>query len=142
MHEIAAIRSAVSAALEAMREAGASRITRVQMTLGASGHLTEESARQYFDLLTANTPASGAALSLSWLPAPYQCFECRHRFESLEPPEAVLCPLCQGAALEVNHQESCYLSAIEIAWDEAAQARENRQMTTTLPGGEAKQCPV
>jgi Zn finger protein HypA/HybF involved in hydrogenase expression len=132
MHEVAAIRGAISAALEAMQKAGASRIAGVQMTLGVSGHFSEESVRQYFDLLTADTPASGAALTLSWLPATYQCFECQHCFESLQPVEAVACTLCGGAALGMNHQQICTLSALEVIFEEAADAKSTRPMATML----------
>lgn len=125
MHEVAAIKGAIHAALEAMQEAGASRIISLQLTLGVSGHLTEEAARHYFEVLAASTPASGAALSFSWVPATYQCFECLHRFESLQPPDEVLCPRCSGTALEVSHHESCAPSVIEVAFDQVPEGYES-----------------
>jgi hydrogenase nickel incorporation protein HypA/HybF len=114
MHEVAAMRGAVSAVLARMRDEGASRVTRVTLVLGVSGHLTEDAARQHFAVLAKGTPAEHAQLDISWLPATYQCFDCLHRFTSTQPPDAVLCPECDGLALEVAHCDECYVSEIEV----------------------------
>lgn len=120
MHEVAAMQGVVSTILESMRQAGGSRITHVQLLLGASGHFTEEAARQHFEALTAGTPAEGASLEISWLPATFQCFSCLHRFESPQPAEQVTCPLCGDLVLEIDHQDACYASDIEVAFDESS----------------------
>lgn len=114
MHEIAAMRGVVTTVLEHMREAGAECVTRVELELGTSSHLTEEAARQHFAVLTRGTPAEGAELKLAWLPATYQCFMCLCRFESAFSPLEALCPDCGGPALEIGHQDICAVRAIEI----------------------------
>ncbi len=115
MHEVAAMRGVVGTILERTREAGAARVTRVRLMLGASGHLTEDAARQHFAVLAADTPASDADLDIEWLPATYQCFDCLQRFESAQPPAEVVCPACGGLALEIGHQDVCYVSEIDVA---------------------------
>jgi hydrogenase nickel incorporation protein HypA/HybF len=117
MHEVAAMQGVVSTILEAMRQAGGSRITQVQLKLGASGHLTEEAARQHFAVLAAGTPAQDAALEITWLAAAYQCFSCLHRFERCEPTAQVTCPRCGAVALEVGHQNVCAVSAIDVSFE-------------------------
>jgi hydrogenase nickel incorporation protein HypA/HybF len=97
-----------------MQAAGATRLTKVQLVLGASGHLTEDAARQHFALCAQNTPAADAQLDITWEPAAYQCFECLARFASLEPPETVRCPECGGLALEVAHSDACYIAEIQV----------------------------
>lgn len=119
MHEVAAIQGVVSAILESLRQAGGSRITHVQLVLGACGHLTEEAARQHFEALTAGTPAEGAALIIAWVPATFQCFSCLYRFESRQPAEQVSCPRCGDIALEIGHQNTCYASVIEVTCEES-----------------------
>ena len=42
MHEVAAMRGMVRTVLECMQQAGASRVTNVQLVLGASGHFTAD----------------------------------------------------------------------------------------------------
>jgi hydrogenase nickel incorporation protein HypA/HybF len=118
MHEVAAMQGAVRTILEQMQQAGGSRVTTVELILGASGHFTEEAARQHFAVLTTDTPAEGAALEIFWLPATFQCFSCLHRFESCELIELVRCPQCGDLALEIEHQDACYVSAIDVAFDE------------------------
>jgi Zn finger protein HypA/HybF involved in hydrogenase expression len=114
MHEIAVLQGAVHAALEAMRAAGATRLTHIHLVLGASGHLTEDAARQYFALLTKDTPAQEAHLDISWEPAEYQCFDCLCRFFSSLPETAVRCPECGGMALELAHSEVCFVREIQV----------------------------
>ncbi|HEV2583419.1 MAG TPA: hydrogenase maturation nickel metallochaperone HypA, partial [Ktedonobacteraceae bacterium] len=104
--------------LECMQQAGASRVTNVQLVLGASGHFTVDAAYQHFEALTKGTPAQDASLTILWLPAQYQCFFCLHRFESSEPSSQVTCPKCGEVALEVGHQDVCFVSAIDVAFQE------------------------
>jgi hydrogenase nickel incorporation protein HypA/HybF len=99
-----------------MRAVGAARVTRVELTLGASGHLAEDAVRQHFELLAQGTPAEGATLTFSWLPATYQCFTCLQEFASTAPPAEIACPACGGVALEVAHEETYYASTIEVAF--------------------------
>lgn len=116
MHELAATRGVLATALEQMHDAGASRVTALELTIGASGHLSEDAVRQHFVLLAQGTPAEGAALTFVWLPATYQCFACLHRFTSAAPAPQIACPVCVGVALEVEHQEVYYVSTIEVAF--------------------------
>jgi hydrogenase nickel incorporation protein HypA/HybF len=114
MHELAAIQGAVSDVLTALKQCGGRSVTRVYLTLGASGHLTEEAARQHFVALAQGTLAEGAELVITWLPASYQCFSCLNQFESLAPADAVACPQCGGVALETAHQDVCWVEAIDV----------------------------
>lgn len=114
MHEVAAVQAAVQAAVACMQTAGATRLTKVHLVLGTSGHLTEDAARQHFALCAQDTPAADAQLDITWEPATYQCFECLVRFASLEPPETVRCPECGGLALEVAHSDACYIAEIQV----------------------------
>ena len=116
MHEVALLQRAVRTAQEYMRQAGASRVTNVQLVLGASGHLTADAAYQQFEALAKGTPAQDASLTIQWLPASYQCLCCLHRFESSEPSSQVTCPACGEVALEVDHQDICYVSAIDVTF--------------------------
>jgi hydrogenase nickel incorporation protein HypA/HybF len=118
MHEAAAMQGIVRIILHHMQQAGASHVINVQLVLGASGHLTAEAANQHFEALVNGTPIEGASLTIQWLPAEYQCFFCLHRFESGEPSNHVTCPACGEAALEVGHRDICYVSAIDVSFEE------------------------
>ena len=120
MHEVAAMRGVVSSVLERMREEHGDEVSRVKLVLGVSGHLTEDAARQHFAVLAEGTPAEHAQLDIEWLPATYQCFDCLHRFTSIQPPDAVLCPECGGLALEIAHSDACYATEIDVEGVEQA----------------------
>lgn len=122
MHEVAAMRGMVRTVLECMQQAGASRVTNVQLVLGASGHLTADAAYQHFEALVKGTPIEDASLTIQWLPAQYQCFFCLHRFESCEPSNQVTCPECGEVALEVSHQDVYYVSAIDVSFENEKEA--------------------
>ena len=132
MHELAATQGILATALEHMRSAGASRVTALELTIGVSGHLTEDAVRQHFALLAQGTPAEGATLTIAWLPATYQCFACLSGFKSTAPTAEIACPFCGHVALEVEHQEAFYASTIEVAFvaDEAATASMASPRTT------------
>jgi Zn finger protein HypA/HybF involved in hydrogenase expression len=123
MHEVAAMRGMVRTVLECMQQAGASRVTNVQLVLGASGHFTADAAYQHFEALTKGTPIEDASLTIQWLPAKFLCFSCLHRFESCEPATQVTCPICGEVALEIEHKDVCYVSAIDVAFDDTGNTR-------------------
>src|SRR5579859_2805830 len=112
MHEAATIRGVVHTILDALHQSGASHVSSVQLTMGTSGHFTEETARQDFQLFTKDTPVEGASLVISWLPATFQCITCHQCFKSTLSAELVTCPVCGESALETDHQDTCYVSAI------------------------------
>ncbi len=79
MHEVAVMQGVVKTILQSLAQAGASRVTNVQLAIGKSGHFTEENVRQYFEVLIKGTPVEGASLTISWLPATLQCLSCKAR---------------------------------------------------------------
>ncbi len=114
MHEAAMMQGAVQEALAQMHAVGGMRITRVVLALGASGHFTEDVARQHFAVNTLATSAEDAALEIEWLPASYSCIQCLHTFKSAESPDTVTCPECGGITLEIGHVDVCYIREIEV----------------------------
>jgi hypothetical protein len=45
-------------------------------------------------------------------------FSCLYRFESSELATQVACPVCGAVALEIELTDLCYVSAIDIAFDD------------------------
>ena len=123
MHEVAIMQGVVKTILQSLSQAGASRITNVQLAIGRSGHFTEENARQHFEVLTKDTPAEGASLTISWLPATVQCLSCFHRFSSAQSAEQTRCPKCEDMVMEMEHQDTCYVSAIDVISEEEPDRR-------------------
>lgn len=114
MHERALIEGAIGTALRRLDEMGAPSVKGVDLVVGVSGHMTEDALRQQFALSAVDTPLAQATLRIFWVPAQYQCFDCLCQFTSPTPPEEVRCPACGGIALEINHNDECYISALDI----------------------------
>ena len=51
-------------------------------------------------------------------------FSCLYRFESSEPPTQVTCPICGEVAPEIELTDVCYVSAIDIVFDDVLDAGE------------------
>jgi hydrogenase nickel insertion protein HypA len=124
MHEVAAMRGVVRTVFEQLARAGAARVTAVELVLGASGHLSEEAARQYWTLFTRGTPAQDASVNITWSPATYRCFSCLHQFKSAEPTESIACPECSGVALEIAHDDVCAVHSMDVAFDDSGDVDE------------------
>jgi Zn finger protein HypA/HybF involved in hydrogenase expression len=120
-----------------MRQAGAARVTNVQLSVAVSGHACEDVLRQYFALCTATTPADGATLTIIWHPATYRCLSCQAVFQSLQPGVEALCPACGDTAMEIDHQDICAVSALDVAFDETAPPGKEPSNTERAPGAEA-----
>jgi hydrogenase nickel incorporation protein HypA/HybF len=133
MHEVAAMRGAVSTVLEQLHCAGGSRVTSVDLVLGASGHLSEDAARQYWELFTRDTAAQDATVSITWAPATFQCFSCLHQFKSTEPAAEVACPACGGVALEIAHEDVCAVRSLDVAFDESDGAQSGDARVLVIP---------
>lgn len=113
MHEGAMMQTVVATILNALEKSEGARVVHVCLELGTSEHFTDEAVRQYFQMLTRDTPAEGAILDLAWLPAAYQCLSCSRRFESTSPTG--ICPHCGELGLEIAHRDGCSIRQIEIA---------------------------
>ena len=118
MHEVAIMQGVIKTILQSLSQARASRVTNVQLAIGRSGHFTEENARLHFEVLTKDTPIEGASLTISWLPATLQCLSCFHRFSSAEGVDQTRCPRCGDVVMEIDHQDACYVSAIDVISEE------------------------
>ena len=136
MHEVAAIQGVVRTALEYMHQAEAARVTNVELSVAVSGHFTEDVVRQYFTVFTAGTPAKDATITITWLPATYQCLTCLQTFQSLQPAVEALCPHCGEVALEIGHRDTCAVSAIDVAFDETSRPPLPERLVTSIYLGE------
>ena len=115
MHERAVIEGAVSTALQRLSALGDPPVSAVDLVVGVSDHMTEDVLLQHFAICAAGTPLQQATIHIIWTPATYQCFDCLCQFSTAMPPEEVRCPECGGIALEIAHNDECYISALETA---------------------------
>ena len=112
MHELSVTQSVLDVALAHAEKVGASRILRIHLTVGDLSGIVSESVQFYFDFVSKDTPAEGAALIFRHVPAQFRCKECGATYE----PEGSdwTCPLCDALRPEVVGGRELLVESIEV----------------------------
>lgn len=112
MHELSVTQSLLTVVLEHAERAGAARVTRIDIQVGALTGIVDESVQFYFDFVSRDTPAAGARLAFTHIAARLRCRECGAEFEPEE--RNWLCPECGAVAGEVVAGRELTVQSIEI----------------------------
>jgi hydrogenase nickel incorporation protein HypA/HybF len=112
MHEASITESVLSLALDKAREAGAKKVTRVNLVLGELSGVVGECLQMYFEVLAQKTPADGALLSFEMKPTTLKCRKCSKVFSP--PGHNWECPDCREADVEIISGRECYMESIEV----------------------------
>ncbi len=115
MHEGALTEDLFEHVLAHAREAHASRVTRVKVTIGALSDATAESIQFYFDSLAPGTIADKAILEFVSTPGTARCPACSKEFEISEIYAS--CPECGAFPVTVTGGNGVYLSSLEVETD-------------------------
>ena len=112
MHEFSITKSILDIALERAKEAEASKLSRIDVTIGDLSGIVEECVQFYFDFLTKDTIAAEAKLVFEKVPTQLRCRECGTAFA----PEGSswVCPSCQGQKIDILFGRECYVNSIEV----------------------------
>ena len=119
MHELAVTESILSIALDAARNAHATRITAINVVIGDLSSIVDDSVQFYFDLLSEGTPAEGAALRFQREHATAACGDCGHQFD-VTPPLLPICPACDSMHLAVRGGRGFSVDSIEVSDEDSS----------------------
>lgn len=112
MHELAVTQGMLSIALEHAAKAGAKRITRINLMLGEMSGIVDDSVQFYFDFVSKDTLAEGAALSFQRVPACFRCRDCQTTFSPDGRQWA--CPQCGEWSVEIVAGREFLVDSIEV----------------------------
>ena len=114
MHELAIAEHLVRLVEAQALEAGAERVTQINLRLGEQSHVVETSLTTYFKLLTdaADSSVKGATLVVKRVPMQFVCPPCEFEY----PVEAndFTCPRCQCAGRLTDPGDSLLLESLEV----------------------------
>lgn len=113
MHEVGIMRSALHMAIAQAERAGATRIHRLRLRVGALSGVVPEALEMAFVATTPGTPAEGAEFVLETVPVVCQCDNCGHEFE----PEDIVycCPICEALCSHVRQGREIELASLEVS---------------------------
>lgn len=95
------------------REAGAQRIHRIMMRVGALSGAVPETLEFAFDIVAKDTIAEGATLEIEKVPLACYCSTCAQEFE---PGDLVCeCPRCGRASADIRRGRELQLTSLEVS---------------------------
>lgn len=112
MHELSITQSMVDLALEQAREAGAKRVAKINLVVGEMSGIVDECVEFYFEFLSKDTIAEGAALSFKRVPMQARCRSCGELFIPKEFDWS--CPNCRNSQMEIVAGNELYIESIEV----------------------------
>ncbi|MCF8086277.1 MAG: hydrogenase maturation nickel metallochaperone HypA [Desulfohalobiaceae bacterium] len=112
MHELSVMQGILEVVLRHAGKSGVSRVEAVNLQVGALSHLREEWMQKYFDHLTRDSVAEGAALRVERVPAVLSCRECGARFE-WEGEGSPICPSCASQRADLISGREYTVASLE-----------------------------
>ena len=112
MHELAITQSMLDLVLEQAEKAEAKEVEKINLVIGEMTGVVEQCVQFYFDLLSQETIAEGAALYFTIVPARARCRVCDKPFELKEFDWT--CPYCQSNSMEIISGKELFVESIEV----------------------------
>ena len=113
MHELGLMTGVMDAAVEAAREAGATRLLGVRVSIGEATEAVEDALVFAFEALAEADPfTQGATLDLTMIRPRSVCLECGHAFEHALYNR--FCPVCDSFATELLAGRELQIDSIEV----------------------------
>jgi len=112
MHEVGLMQEAVRMAVERATTAGASRVRRMCLRVGAMSGVVPDALRFAFDVVCRGTPVDGAVLEIEEVPAVCWCSRCKTEFEC--PDFVSECPHCHELSGDLRRGTELELAEVEV----------------------------
>jgi hydrogenase nickel incorporation protein HypA/HybF len=112
MHELSIAQSLLDVAVRHAEQAGAQRITRLNLVIGELATIVDESVQFCWDMVSKGTLADGAELHFASVPAQLRCMDCGRSFP-LEGKRYV-CPACGERHVVAVGGDDFRLESIEV----------------------------
>lgn len=112
MHELAVTQSILDISLRHAEQAGAKRITDINLVVGKFSSIVDDSVQFYWDIIAKETIAQGAVLHFNRIPGEMTCGSCGHTFRPGD--ETFECPACSSAMVRITKGEEFRVESIDV----------------------------
>ena len=112
MHELAVTESILNIALKHAEQAGAVRVTNLNIVLGQLSSIVDDSVQFYWDIISEGTLCAGARLHFERVPASLACLDCGTTYSL--PGELTGCPNCGSIRVKVVAGDEFRLDSIDV----------------------------
>lgn len=112
MHELAITESLLKIALRHAEQAGAERITRLNIIVGELSSIVDDSVQFYWDIISEDTIAEGAELHFERVEGTLRCLSCGNVFPLNH--KDFTCPVCGAKEVVAVGGDDLRLDSIEI----------------------------
>lgn len=111
MHEVGIAQDAVDAAIEHAIKAGATRVLKIKLRIGALSNVVPDALMFAFEVVTRDTAAAAAVFEYEWVPVRCYCETCDREFE----PDGYIyaCPDCGVVSWDVRAGRELDLMTVE-----------------------------
>lgn len=112
MHEFGLTQAVVETSIASAREAGASRVTAIRLTVGELTQVVDEAMAFAFDVLAKGTMCEGAELAIDFVAPRSRCLDCGAEFahDALHRR----CPACDSPFTQVLVGRELEIASIEV----------------------------
>jgi hydrogenase nickel incorporation protein HypA/HybF len=115
LHELGVTQNILKIALHHAHEAGAARITTLNLVIGELASIVDDSVQFYWGMIAKDTLAEDAVLNFKRLPAALKCRACGHTFDM--DRREFTCPACGSAQVEVASGDEFFLESIDVDFE-------------------------
>ena len=112
MHELPVTQNILDIAIKHGKNSNASRILQLNIVIGQLSSFIDDSIQFYWDLISKDTIAEGAAINIERIPAEFSCLDCSNQY-TLSPGD-LECPECGSSHVEILTGKEFYLDSIDI----------------------------
>ena len=112
MHELGITENILNITLAKANEGQATKVLKINLVVGELSGFVADCIQFYFDTLSRDTIAQGAALHFETVPAELRCRNCSAVFR---PQDTVWsCPKCGSQGVEISKGRELYIESVEV----------------------------
>ncbi|OHD66445.1 MAG: hydrogenase maturation nickel metallochaperone HypA [Spirochaetes bacterium RBG_13_51_14] len=114
MHELSVMSSILNIVLDHANKNNADKVIKINLKIGHLSDIIPEWAQNYFDMLSKDTIADGAELSVEHVPVKLRCLSCGHEHTFEKKDWSFTCVKCGSSEIELLEGREFFITSIEI----------------------------